>query len=130
MPPILLWFVHGLETTVILDGHDRLRAAIAEGVVPRALVLWQVFEWSGTQPWRDDVVRAYETTFERNDTTDETRRSLNDALVKSFRESWRASITTARSDPKLDEVWNQEVMTQLASDGLDDAKSMVSDSEI
>lgn len=126
LPPVLLWFVHGLETTIILDGHDRLHASIAEGVAPPTLVLWQVFERSGPQPWRDDVVRAYETTFDRNDITDETRRNLNEALVKAFRESWRASITTARSDPHLDDVWNQEVSAQLASEDPEAAEWMVS----
>lgn len=41
LPPVLLWFVAGLDTCVLLDGHDRLLAAREEGVAPRLLVLWR-----------------------------------------------------------------------------------------
>lgn len=41
LPPVLLWFVTGLDTCVLLDGHDRLLSAREEGVAPRLLVLWR-----------------------------------------------------------------------------------------
>jgi hypothetical protein len=39
LPPILLWWIGGLNRDVLLDGHDRLVAAVAEGVGPRVLRL-------------------------------------------------------------------------------------------
>jgi hypothetical protein len=39
LPPIFLWYVSGLDRHVILDGHERLVAALAEGVTPGSLVL-------------------------------------------------------------------------------------------
>jgi hypothetical protein len=42
LPPVLVTFVSGLDMFVLLDGHDRLRAALAEGTVPPILVLWKV----------------------------------------------------------------------------------------
>ncbi|MDN3352242.1 hypothetical protein [Actinomadura sp. DC4] len=39
LPPILLWWISGLACHVLLDGHDRLVAALAEDREPSALVL-------------------------------------------------------------------------------------------
>lgn len=39
LPPILLWWISGLDGYLLLDGHDRLVAARAEGVEPPVLVL-------------------------------------------------------------------------------------------
>ncbi|MFJ5078584.1 hypothetical protein ACIP8Z_28820 [Streptomyces sp. NPDC088553] len=39
LPPVLLWWVSGLDCHLILDGHARLAAAIAESVDPPVLQL-------------------------------------------------------------------------------------------
>lgn len=39
LPPVLLWAVTGLDGWLILDGHDRAIAALAEGQEPSAVVL-------------------------------------------------------------------------------------------
>lgn len=39
LPPILLWWVSGLDGYPVLDGHNRLVAALAEQVDPPVLVL-------------------------------------------------------------------------------------------
>lgn len=39
LPPVLLWWVSGLATLLVVDGHDRLTAALAEGAVPDVVVL-------------------------------------------------------------------------------------------
>ncbi|MEU9099759.1 hypothetical protein [Streptomyces sp. NPDC048361] len=39
LPPVLLWWISGLNSPVVLDGHDRLTAALAEGGRPHLLVL-------------------------------------------------------------------------------------------
>jgi hypothetical protein len=39
LPPVLVWWVGGLTTPVVLDGHDRLAAALASGVAPPTIVL-------------------------------------------------------------------------------------------
>lgn len=39
LPPILLWAVSGLDGYLLIDGHCRLAAALAEGVDPPVLVL-------------------------------------------------------------------------------------------
>ncbi|MFE5735247.1 hypothetical protein ACFQ7A_30610 [Streptomyces sp. NPDC056528] len=39
LPPVLLWWVSGLDCHVVLDGHARLAAAVAESVTPPLLHL-------------------------------------------------------------------------------------------
>ncbi|MFF5971037.1 hypothetical protein ACFY7C_05860 [Streptomyces sp. NPDC012769] len=39
LPPVLLWWVSGLNSPVVLDGHDRLVAALAEGGRPAVLLV-------------------------------------------------------------------------------------------
>jgi hypothetical protein len=59
MPPALLWWVSGLNTLVVLDGHDRIAAAVAEHTVPAVIVLAprDPFPESGMYA---HLVRAYE----------------------------------------------------------------------
>lgn len=44
LPPVLLSYVSGLDLFALIDGHDRLAAAVAEGIAPPLLVLWRVRE--------------------------------------------------------------------------------------
>lgn len=44
LPPVLVWYIAGLASFVILDGHYRLQAAIAEGIPPHFLVLRELHE--------------------------------------------------------------------------------------
>ncbi|RZS38939.1 hypothetical protein EV193_104150 [Herbihabitans rhizosphaerae] len=44
LPSLLLWWVSGLDAWVLLDGHDRLAAAIAEDTNPDALELCRAAE--------------------------------------------------------------------------------------
>ncbi|MFG2717617.1 hypothetical protein ACGFW5_04795 [Streptomyces sp. NPDC048416] len=47
--PVLLWWVSGLNSPVVLDGHDRLTAALAEGGRPDLVVLTRAMPdgWAG-----------------------------------------------------------------------------------
>jgi hypothetical protein len=44
LPPVLLMWVSGLDRHVILDGHDRLLAALAEGAMPPVMTVLRVQE--------------------------------------------------------------------------------------
>ncbi|MBO0514674.1 hypothetical protein [Streptomyces beijiangensis] len=39
LPPVLLWWLSGLNSLVVLDGHERLVAALAEGGRPSVVIL-------------------------------------------------------------------------------------------
>ncbi|MEU6076269.1 hypothetical protein [Micromonospora sp. NPDC047074] len=60
MPPVLLWWVSGLNTLLVLDGHDRIAAALAERTLPQVVVLAP----AGDPTWAAQVdghhVREYE----------------------------------------------------------------------
>jgi hypothetical protein len=58
LPPLLFMWCSGLQRHLLLDGHDRLIAAIAEGVAPPALVLTQVRELPGQPLAAADAVMA------------------------------------------------------------------------
>jgi hypothetical protein len=42
--PILLWWISGLTSYLLLDGHDGLQACLAEGVTPPVLALSRLAE--------------------------------------------------------------------------------------
>ena len=44
LPPVLMLWMSGLQRLVVLDGHDRLAAALAEGGVPEVMILSLVDE--------------------------------------------------------------------------------------
>lgn len=60
LPPVLLWWVSGFNSPVVLDGHDRLTAALAEGGRPELLVLTRAMPdgWAGQAMRRR--IEAYE----------------------------------------------------------------------
>ena len=131
LPPILLWYVSGLEMPLLVDGHDRLRAALSENVAPRVLALWQSLQrpnrWSD-DAWRARAVEGYERAHQgRYPLSDATRRGLNDALADAFRPSARHWITTGRAAPGLDELWRAEVSAELAGDPSDEAWNLLHD---
>ena len=60
LPPVLLMWVSGLDRHVVLDGHERLVAALAEGETPPVLSLLRLQE----HPVAPDAARARAITEE------------------------------------------------------------------
>ena len=118
LPPVLLWWVTGLEAYVILDGHDRLRAAQLEGVDPALITLWQPreVEVRANEELRRHFVAAYEQVFENDALSDAARKKLNTQLVDHHRERWRTVMTTSRANDGLDAVWDDEVARETQGD--------------
>ncbi|GAA2286446.1 hypothetical protein GCM10010415_66210 [Streptomyces atrovirens] len=65
LPPVLLWRVSGLDCHLILDGHARLAAAIAESVEPPLLQLHRTVPHDDLAARIDDAVGFYEDELER-----------------------------------------------------------------
>lgn len=115
LPPIVLWWVDPFDAHVIIDGHDRLQAAIAENASPRVISLWQPFDERTEERgrYREEVVRRYERAFEAEDRlSDRSRSQLDDGLVSAFG-GWRRATTTAHLRPSLTEEWLAEVRAEL-----------------
>ncbi|MER6346526.1 hypothetical protein ACWC10_16500 [Streptomyces sp. NPDC001595] len=60
LPPVLLWWVSGLDCHLILDGHARLAAAIAESVEPPLLHLHRTVSRDDLAARTDEAVASYE----------------------------------------------------------------------
>lgn len=76
LAPVLLWWVTFLDGWLILDGHDRAVAALAEGGEPPCLELIRL---TGDEEWRrtvDEVTEAYRRQLEcLTHPADEARRT-------------------------------------------------------
>ncbi|MFE3182251.1 hypothetical protein ACFXKR_15495 [Streptomyces violascens] len=69
LPPVLLWWVSGLNSPVVLDGHDRLTAALAEGGRPELLVLTRAMP----DGWAEQAVRQRIEAYEQHVRAEEVR---------------------------------------------------------
>ncbi|MEV2256414.1 hypothetical protein AB0I94_38710 [Streptomyces sp. NPDC050147] len=65
LPPVLLWWVSGLDSHLILDGHARLAAAIAESVEPAVLELRRTVPQDEVETGTERAVAAYESELAR-----------------------------------------------------------------
>jgi hypothetical protein len=121
LPPILLWWISGLDSHVVLDGHDRLCAAAAEGVAPRLITLWQ-----GTDvpiehtpdAIRAEFLKSYERAFAAENLSPGSRQALNERLVWSYKETWLRSTTSAKASPTLEVEWLPEMLAAAEGEDL------------
>jgi hypothetical protein len=60
LPPVMLWWFSGLATLLVVDGHDRLTAALAEGAVPDVAVLAPTADPHWVSAVQRRPVREYE----------------------------------------------------------------------
>ncbi|MET9726035.1 hypothetical protein [Streptomyces zaomyceticus] len=65
LPPVLLWWVSGLDCHLILDGHARLAAAIAESVDPPLLQLQRTVSRDDLAARTREAVGFYEDELAR-----------------------------------------------------------------
>lgn len=117
LPPVVLWWISALDMYVLMDGHDRLQAATAEGAQPRAVALWQAHEDGiDDAAWRPGLVRRYERAFEAGGRLSmRSRLELNRSLVEAFR-GYRRSRTQALAHYRLSAEWEAQVRAELADD--------------
>ncbi|WP_410809092.1 hypothetical protein [Micromonospora sp. 067-2] len=60
LPPVLLWWVSGLAVLLVIDGHDRIAASLAEGGVPEVVVLAPAADPRWISAVQQPPLRAYE----------------------------------------------------------------------
>ena len=125
LPPVLLWYVGALCSYVIIDGHYRLQAALAENVKPTFIVLSSTKTYPLT-PNPDTQQRVFNSLMlqsERNPGFDV--RTLNQALINNFDDRpCHSAKTHAWAGIVSDTEWSQEVKQFLlereATEELDD----------
>ncbi|KOV60642.1 hypothetical protein [Streptomyces sp. MMG1121] len=65
LPPVLLWWVSGLDCHLILDGHARLAAAIAESTAPSLLHLHRTAPSDEVAAGTEQAIHLYEAELAR-----------------------------------------------------------------
>ncbi|MET9364778.1 hypothetical protein ABZX93_28230 [Streptomyces sp. NPDC006632] len=102
LPPVLLWWISGLNSPVVLDGHDRLTAALAEGGRPELLVLTRAVPdgWAG--PAMDRRIEAYEDHVHRQEAEGGPLASL---LISHESRRFAADLTALEDAAALTRGW-------------------------
>lgn len=68
LAPVLLWWVSFLDGWLLLDGHERAAAALAEGTVPACVELVRVPDDADWRATAAEMARAHEERMARLDT--------------------------------------------------------------
>jgi hypothetical protein len=121
LPPLVLLFVTGLDMYLLLDGHDRLRAALLEGQVPTALALSRVRYFAyPPEPRLEAALAGMERALEHTPGPATVDR-LNRSVLALFAEGdWRAR-TRCWPVPGGAGAWDAEVAARLHTLGLSGA---------
>ncbi len=113
LAPLLLFFVGGLDACVLLDGHDRLQAALLEERAPAALVLNRVrtVRYAARQQERAALWRSVGDAFARLDAPYPSAVDrLNRHLIAGFADpEFERSCTRAWPLPGGASRWRAEV---------------------
>lgn len=114
LPPVVLLYVDLLMKWLVLDGHDRLHAALREGVTPHLLGLWPVRE--EVLPWspvgQEGVLRSAEVTLGARATPALVDR-VNRMLRVNFAGVRRGTVTRAWPLGGGLEAWRAEVLAAV-----------------
>lgn len=113
LPPILLWWVGGLDAHVILDGHDRLQAALREDIAPSFITLWEPAEGEHrSDEERAAIIAGYENAFSNAKAPSlESRRVLARSLLRAYAGE-RSAWTRATGRDFVDE-WDAQVRAEF-----------------
>jgi hypothetical protein len=111
LPPALLLYVDLLGKWLVLDGHDRIHAALIEGVAAPLLGLWPVHEQ--VLPWSPEghrgVLQAAEHHL-RNGAPPSVVDRVNRMLLLNFQGSRRGTVTRAWPLKGRLTAWRSEVL--------------------
>ncbi|NLU81089.1 hypothetical protein HCA58_22630 [Micromonospora sp. HNM0581] len=86
LPPILLWVVTGFDGYLLIDGHCRLAAALAEGIEPPVLGLAISSDPGGDSEWLNQVTTGHVELMDR----------LNEQAARGLADPSRAADALAR----------------------------------
>ncbi|WP_257456013.1 hypothetical protein [Archangium lipolyticum] len=110
LPPALLLYVDFLGKWLLLDGHDRIHAALLEGRDPPLMGLWPVVETRrpGSRVREEGALIGAEIQL-RAGATPEVIDRVNRLLVRSFSWSGRGTVTRAWPVAGGIKVWQAEL---------------------
>ncbi|WP_039057597.1 hypothetical protein [Enterobacter sp. Bisph1] len=122
LPPVLLWSVAGLASFVILDGHDRLQAALAEGIQPQFLVLSELAEqnYIPSEEARERVLRSLAIQQAKGKQTAVNIDAMNQSLLNLYDTRYLFAPTHSRAVLGDGKGWEREVTAYLQRHQLQD----------
>lgn len=120
LPPVLVWYIAGLASFVILDGHYRLQAALEEGIPPLFLVLSELDEREYTPDAQHQlrIVRALEQQQRKNPVC--SLEGVNQTLINLYDNRALYSATHSRAILGDGAGWAREVKAYLRKHQLED----------
>jgi hypothetical protein len=109
LPPVLVWYIAGLASFVILDGHYRLQAAIEEGIPPLFLVLSELNEreFPSDPEHQARIVRALEQQQRKNPECSVD--GVNQTLINLYDTRYLYASTHSRAILGEGESWARDV---------------------
>lgn len=114
LPPILLWYVAGIDALVVIDGHYRLRAAIMENSAPRFVVICasQTQAIAHCPDVQQRVLASLTRQIPRKPARDTA--TVNRVLVQAFDDRpFRYALTHAWASLRSQQDWNDDVARRL-----------------
>ena len=118
LPPILLWYVSGLNAYLILDGHYRLQAALDEQVAPQFLVLSspKLSHYRRNEEEEQKVLNALLRQSEKNNLD---LSHVNQRLIYTFDDRpYHRVGSQAWAGIASNEAWVDEVTRYLTAHGM------------
>lgn len=125
LPPILLRYIGGLGSFVILDGHYRLHAAITEEIPPSFLVISELNERviSGDPVHQERILRALEKQLRNN--TEAGIHAINQTLINLYDTRYFYSSTHSRAILGEGVRWAQELDGFLQKHHLEEYREKI-----
>ncbi|EPY3689257.1 hypothetical protein ACXDBX_004460, partial [Cronobacter sakazakii] len=117
LPPVLVWYVAGLASYIVLDGHYRLHAAMEEGIPPSFLVLSEYAEreFPADEAQRERVQRALALQQANNPGCNID--GINQTLINLWDRRYLYAETHSRATLGNGEGWAREVTAYLRRHG-------------
>lgn len=119
LPPILVWYIAGLGSYVILDGHYRLQAAIEEQIPPLFLVLSELneTEYPADAAHQARIVQSLEKQLANN--PNYSVNAVNQTLISLYDRRYLYASTHSRVTLGEGTQWATEVERYLQKHHLD-----------
>ncbi|WP_352411088.1 hypothetical protein [Mixta sp. BE291] len=113
LPPVLVWYIGGLASFVILDGHYRLQAAIEEGIPPMFLVLSELNEreYQSSPEHQTRILRTLEQQQRKN--PQYNVEGVNQTLINLYDTRYFYASTHSRAVLGEGQNWQREVKAYL-----------------
>ena len=121
LPPVLVWYIAGLASFVVLDGHYRLQAAIAEGIAPDFLVLSELSEHDYPLDPEHEARILHALEMQQRKNPQFNVDGTNQTLMNLYDNRYYYAPTHSRAILGNGEAWAQELTAYLQKHGLADA---------